>query len=303
MLDWVPPLLDWIRQPEYTGENRCVPCTVVNVGIAVVASTLIAFVAIEFAVGVLVLSLLAIYFRGYLVPGTPTLTERFLPDRVLALFEHDESPKPKSSVTEPETWETIEKIEYERENSVEPEQFLIDVAAVRRCDDGGGGGGGAVTDLRLTDEFLALVERRLEPYRDEPVDSADIANLFDTDPDDVTFQDREYPAIKVGRRIRKWPADGALVADLAANEAFGELTDRWSDVPLEQRIDTLELVRSLRETCPICEGDVDVSADTVESCCRSYEVVTVGCVDCEERLVELDPELVENGTVDTGIRP
>ena len=35
-------VLDTFRQPEYTGDNRCIPCTVVNVAIAAVLAALIA---------------------------------------------------------------------------------------------------------------------------------------------------------------------------------------------------------------------------------------------------------------------
>ena len=84
----LPGFLERLRQPEYTGENRCLPCTVVN---AIIAGALAAAATLLVTpVGggvVLVLSLAAIYLRGYLVPGTPELTKRYLPDRVLRLFD------------------------------------------------------------------------------------------------------------------------------------------------------------------------------------------------------------------------
>ena len=76
----IPPvrLLETIRRPEYTGENRCWPCTVVNVvlvGLATVAvalfSPLVAFVLALGGSG-------AILLRGYAVPYTP----RFAPKLV-----------------------------------------------------------------------------------------------------------------------------------------------------------------------------------------------------------------------------
>ncbi|MFC7196638.1 hypothetical protein ACFQL4_21660 [Halosimplex aquaticum] len=33
--------LDRLRRPEYTGENRCLPCTILNVAIASVGTTLL----------------------------------------------------------------------------------------------------------------------------------------------------------------------------------------------------------------------------------------------------------------------
>ena len=74
------------KQPEYTGENRCLPCTVVNTIIALVLSVAVvagvarvANPAAGLAAGVVLLgcSLGAIYLRGYLVPGTPELTKQY----------------------------------------------------------------------------------------------------------------------------------------------------------------------------------------------------------------------------------
>ena len=79
------------RRPEYTGENRCLPCTVVNLVFASVLSGAVATVSSPAAaVAVFVLSVALIAVRGYLVPGTPTLTARYLPDRVLARFDSHE---------------------------------------------------------------------------------------------------------------------------------------------------------------------------------------------------------------------
>ncbi|MFW5903370.1 MAG: hypothetical protein ACOCS7_01385, partial [Halolamina sp.] len=82
-------LLSSVRQPEYTGENRCWACTVANTGLAVVASValwaLLAFPAdlatwsVTAAAALFVVSIGSIWLRGYLVPGTPTLTKRYFP--------------------------------------------------------------------------------------------------------------------------------------------------------------------------------------------------------------------------------
>lgn len=292
MSDTLTLLLDRIREPEHTGENRCVPCTVVNAAIAVAATAFASIVAVEAAAVVLVGSVLAIGLRGYLVPGTPALTRRYLPDRVLAAF--DKRPEATTGADD-HSFETVEKIERQRRNSVDPEQFLAEIDAVDPCDDR--------DDLCLTDEFAALVEDHAERFRRESVDRETMAALFDVDPGEVTFKDRDYPAILVARRVRKWPSDGALVADVATDAALSERTDRWADVPLEQRLEILETLRSFHETCLLCSGPVELGGDTVESCCRSYEVLALGCRDCEKPLLEFDPEVIEAGASDGGIRP
>jgi hypothetical protein len=85
-------LLAAVRRPEYTGDNRCLPCTVVNVVLAGLLTAAAALVSLPLGVAVATVSLAAIYLRGYLVPGTPELTKRYLPERVLAWFGKADAP-------------------------------------------------------------------------------------------------------------------------------------------------------------------------------------------------------------------
>ena len=301
-----------LKQPEYTGENRCVPCTIVNVVIALVLAGLANVISRGVGVVVLVLSLIAIYVRGYLVPGTPTLTKQYMPERILALFDKGpvvetrdtlelaEDPDTKntgdgaSSVdgaddssgsggsSDTEKFETVQKIEYQREHAVNPEEFMLEVGAVEPCED--------EDDLCLNEAFAAAIESNAERYREKEISAEDVAALFDASSEDVTNKEREYPSFKIGRWIRNWPDDGALVVDLATNEALMELTDRWLDVPEEQRIRILKSLRAFHGVCPMCGGHIDISSETFESCCRSEEVYALHCEDCEALLVEFTGE-------------
>ena len=287
MFDRVVSLTDRLRQEEYTGENRCIPCTAVNVILAVIVSAAIAIVSLALGVVAFVASLAAIFFRGYLVPGTPRLTKQYLPDSILERFEAvDDGDEP----DEMPKLEMAEKIRYEKENRVQPDVFLVDVGAIT-TDDGG--------NPMMTDEFAELVDEHVSAVHRSGVDETDIADLFDRDLSDVNaVEDREYPAYKVKLFLRKWPASGALVTDVGTDLALRELTDRWPAVPIEQRLEILESLRLLTEVCPACDGDLEISEETVESCCRLYPVVELGCVDCGLRVTELDPEEVESKRVD-----
>lgn len=79
-------LIGRLRRPEYTGENRCLPCTVLNVALGVIAAAVVNRRDRRGAAVTLIAAIGVIYLRGYLVPGTPTLTQRYLPDEVLAAF-------------------------------------------------------------------------------------------------------------------------------------------------------------------------------------------------------------------------
>ena len=332
-------LRDRIREPEYTGENRCVPCTVLNVVLAVALTAATAVFGPVVAAVVLVASLGSIYYRGYLVPGTPELTKRYLPDRVLRLFgKAPEGPRDgweeastgrsdevtvttfepdgtvdettgraaddadtddagtadQADADEPE-FETVERIRDQRENAVDPIEFLLDVGVVEPTDDG--------EDLVFEDEFAAAVGSRVSSLEREAVGAETLAEMFGVDPDDVAFEDREYPAVTVLRRVRKWPGDGAYLADVASHLALVERTDRWLDVPAEQRLSILQSLRSFLSSCPVCGGDVAATADTVESCCMAHEVVAVRCEDCGEHILELEPEKVATPGEDTGVTP
>lgn len=185
-------------------------------------------------------------------------------------------------------FETIEKIENHRQNAVDPEEFLQEIGAVGPCEDR--------DDLCLTDEFASTIEAALGGFDDrEDVEMETLAELFDADVEEIEPQDREYPAYKIGRRIRKWATDGALVLDIATHQALRETSDRWMDVPLEQRADILESLRTFRESCPSCDGDVAFAEELVASCCSMYEVIAYKCQDCGQHLVELDPTKIKDG--------
>ncbi len=272
--------LDRLRQPAYTGENRCTPCTVVNLLLGAIVTVAVGLYAP--AAGLIVggLSVVVIYLRGYLVPGTPELTKQYLPNRVLRWFDKH----PTESETETETWETIERREELATNAVDPEQFLLEADVVEPCADS--------EDICFTDAFERRLRDRFDYHREHPPDTAAIASLFDRPVRDVSKKDRSYPAVTVDRRVHKWPGDAALLADVAANDALVAHAAGWMDVPTEQRLEILKMLRSFHNECPVCDSPVSIGSTTAESCCATYEVVAVSCPECAEHLLELDPEMV-----------
>ncbi|MFW6004209.1 MAG: hypothetical protein ACOCPV_01065, partial [Halodesulfurarchaeum sp.] len=310
MTDPLSRFLERHKNEADTGENRCVPCTVVNVGIAIALGVVGAAITVPFGVGLFAGSLVVIYFRGYLVPGTPRLTKRYLPARVLEWFGHQPTADARVSSGRPadrvggdgETradgsapeFETVEKWRRGRENAVDPEQFLLEEGVVTPTEDG--------ADIVLTEDFTTAVTDLLETTARSPTDRETIAEMFGTVPEEVEFKDRAYPALTVGRRVRKWPAEGALRLDVATHRALQNRTSRWTAVPPEQRIAILESLRSFREHCPNCGGVLRFRDAVVESCCAEYEVFAYECESCEERLLELDPESA-GADAETGCQP
>jgi hypothetical protein len=255
-----------LRQPEYTGENRCIPCTAVNLVIAAVISGLVAVVFPPVAVVVFAASLAAIYLRGYLVPGTPTLTKRYLPDSVLKLFDKYEPPEPPAV-----------------EDDADIEAFLLDVEAVEECRDG--------TDLCLTDEFEDAWYDRIGSLRERGDEDDSVAVLFeglDIDPERVRIESygNAYEAYIDDTRVGQWESRAAYLADIAAEAEFRERHPAWHRLGFDERTEILGALRLWLERCPECDGPVTLGEDTVESCCRSIDVIAATCEDCGARVFE-----------------
>lgn len=247
--------LDRLRRPEYTGENRCFPCTAVNLVVAAALSALIGIASPIGGVAVAGLSLAAIYLRGYLVPDTPTLTERYLPDRVLDWF--DEPP------------------EAEIDADLDPESQLLAVGAVEPRGD----------DLRITDEFRRAWEASVEDVRGNLAERA--AAILDIE--DPGVEERANAAVVTdgGTEVARWPSAAALLADVAAIPLLRRRTTDWTELSRAEQGQLLAGLRIFVEECPDCGGDLAFSEERVESCCRTREVVTYDCADCGARITEV----------------
>lgn len=260
-----------LRQPEYTGESRCLPCTATNVVIAAVVSGLVAAVSLSAGVGLFALSLVAIWLRGYLVPGTPELTKRYFPDRLLALF--DKEPESAAGLASVDDEEPV--------RDVDPESVLLRAGAVEPCEH--------EDDLCLTDDFREAWSDRWHSLRADGADREALAERLAVDADDLRFTEHDdgLEAFEGERRVGQWESRAALLADLGAAAELPDRLDDWDRHGVGAKARVLGGLRVFLEHCPVCDGDVVAGTEVVESCCRSHEVVAVGCDDCEARLLEV----------------
>lgn len=258
-------LLGAIRQPEHTGENRCVPCTVVNVVLAAVLSGIVAMLSIPLAIVAFGLFGLTIYLRGYLVPGTPTLTKTYLPERVLWWFDKDPLP---AVTVDPDAEE------------VDVEGVLRGAGALEPCRDG--------EDLCLDDTFRASWYEAFEDLEETSLQQR-LAAILDVGVDQIALTDygRTFVLLVDDVQVGQWESRAALVADVAADEMLRERVDGWSELTVERRSGLWRGLRVYLDRCPECGGAVELSDETVESCCSSREVIASRCRQCEERLFEL----------------
>lgn len=269
-------VLSRVRQPEYTGENRCLPCTVVNVVIAasgsLLAGTWLALtvetaVAAAVAEGLFLAALVVIWLRGYLVPGTPTLTKRYLPERALAAF----GKAPADTVVHPG--------ERGGDSDLDVEGRLREAGALEPCRDG---------DLCLTDDVRAAWHDRIDALRDGDL-AGPLARLGVVDPGtsvELVERNRSTVAVVDGGRAGMWESDPAARADLAAADLLADRVPDWADFAPEDRVRLTGGLRVFLETCPACEGVLAFDTETRESCCTSREVAAVSCESCGARLFE-----------------
>jgi hypothetical protein len=260
----VGQVVERVRRPEYTGENRCVPCTVVNLLIGGVAA--VALGALWPPAGVLagLLALAAIYLRGYLVPGTPTITKRLLPERVLAWFGKDGEP--------------------DRDPAVTVESRLLALGAVEECADR--------DDLCLTASFRETWRAAIEDCRDVASTGGDAATLVGADPAELELgaaedgESQTFLASRDGDTLASWPSRAAYVADIAAARVLAERDPGWETHDIETRNATLNSLRLFLEWCPDCDGAVELGEEEVDYCCGSVTVAAVECTDCGARVFE-----------------
>jgi hypothetical protein len=304
-------IVDSLRQPEYTGENRCTPCTILNLGIAGAIGAAAARRSKLAGALVVGASVVAIYLRGYLVPGTPELTKRYLPDSVLRLFGKETEPVVHSGlgavnaqsgaadeadasseirVTDPVAdTGTSGAADSEAENGGErpqpssPETYFLEFDVVEPCEE--------IDDLCLTDEFESAWNAEIDRVDTDDLDAADAAAALGFDADDHDFEIGNHGGDartlrRDQRLVGKWPSQAALVADVTAARVLESRDDDWTAYKPAARGKLLNSLRLFLETCPTGGGEVVMGEETVESCCRSHDVIAVTCAETDERLFE-----------------
>jgi hypothetical protein len=265
-------VLSQFRQPEYTGENRCLPCTVVNAIIAVGLAAVVGAVGwtqVGAAVGggtalaVLGVSAAAIYVRGYLVPGTPSLTKQYLPERVLGWFGKAPEPAPEPT-----------------QDDLNPEAILVGVGALEECADG--------EDLCVTDDFRTAWYDAIDGVEDDAASRERLLELLDLDDEGVEFEEfgDAFQAYVGEQPVGTWESEAAFRADLGAATVLADRSEGWDERPVHERGRLLTGLRLFIDRCPDCGAVPRFGTETVESCCSTHEVAAVECEECGARLLE-----------------
>ena len=270
--------LDTFRRPEYTGDNRCLPCTIVNSFIALIAAAAIALVWVPAGMAALGVFAGTIYLRGYLVPKTPELTQRYFPESVLRAFGKEPVEPPAGGPSGSTGSQATAASEPGDGDPVDPEAVetqLLEAGVVEEDE--------REDDLQLTETFRDDWWRRIRWYRGDETDAkARLGTVLDIDPDGIGFRDESrFIVTYEGDRIGAWDSDAAFYADLAVEPTLKEWLPDWEELGDRRRTELIAGMRAFLETCPACEAALEPVENVRESCCSSQVVgVTVDCEAC-----------------------
>ena len=294
-----------LRRPEYTGENRCWPCTLVNAAAVLVASALVGVVSPPAGVLLLVVGAALVALHGYVVPYTPRFAPRLLAwlpvDPRRLGFDHDpradggreSGPASESGSLVDGEVDGDALVRHLAEAGVvtadeSGELFLAE--ETRRTWEAG------MRRLRdVSDSELAAATASAAPFPAEGriEDDGDWVVVTRTEGEDATDPtdgeagtiDDETNAIDGTAGDEVWLSRAHAVADTAAVAALpGEIDART-------KAQAATPLRLFLETCPLCGNAVEET--TATACCGgpgsihdTPETPVLACTDCGEVLYE-----------------
>ncbi|MFC6823672.1 hypothetical protein [Halopelagius fulvigenes] len=280
-----------LRQPEYTGENRCEPCTVLNLIIAGLFSSAIAWKSKIGGVTTFGVSVGLIYLCGYLVPGTPRLTKQYLPQAVLRWFGKElefetlnglNTASAPTNNTNSQSSQVASHDPGTMTEKIDPHKYLLTERILKPCTD--------QDDLCLTEIFKEEWNEKMVELATENLDGGKGASALELEAKGDSFEIEQYgdawTLVSDSQILGQWPSHAALLADIAAAHVLDKRSDQWNELASSQKGQILTGLRLFLEHCPGSKGPVSLNQKTVESCCSSYEVITYSCDETGERLFE-----------------
>ncbi|WP_255171112.1 hypothetical protein [Natrononativus amylolyticus] len=250
LLDRVGPL----RQPQYTGSDRCWPCTLGNVAFLVLLSLVVAPVSVTGGGLVLLVGGATIWLRGYLVPYTPQITA--------ALFErrNADPTRPEDGTANSLAGDTTD---------VDGEVLLSELAAADVLDV-------TAESVALTDEFRDRWDGEIAVLRE--YDHASLASaVLEASPvaEDVDVVDRDgqrYVVLSDGTdsiTAESWVRRPNALAQTAAVRTLAAY-----DISESRRASAAYALGLFLTHCPACEAAL--TDGIVGGCCGPPQTAADG---------------------------
>jgi hypothetical protein len=243
-----------------------------NVFIAVVIGVLFVWVG-RFWTGVVTFAAFTavIYFRGYLVPGTPAITERYFPDRVLRWFGKE--------IPAERTLNRRETTNRESEERGSVEALAAAGIVTHRAN-----------EIDLSSDFQNAWRERIHSIREQRPGSEDVRTMYDADT--ITSHGTTSFVVDKNKSVR-WVSEAALVADVAAATELEEWID-WTTLDKPKRDELLTGLRLFLQRCPTCDGSLSTDEDRIDPCCQKAQIVVQSvCENCDSPIV--DAAVVDSG--------
>lgn len=253
-------LHDRLRNNEYTGSNRCYPCTIANVIISATVSVIIYnFHSFMLAFAIFSASIFTIYYRGYLIPKTPELTKRYFPRAILRLFGKDN---------------------IGAANLSDSADLLIDWNILVPCD--------REQDLCISDNFLSLwmSQYNNEGYKDSIEQNLDDLFLSIEHPKLIHDETSVFVLDENDEPLISRISTTALALDLGGNSVLKSKVNDWRGLTPSQKSDILQTLRLFLQNCPNCGSQLELNEDVRESCCSTHDVYVLKCNNCSTEIAE-----------------
>lgn len=265
---------DTFRSPEYTGSNRCWPCTMFNIVILGFITASIGYVVRPLvAVPLAVVGGAVVWLRGYLFPGTPSVGAYVVAHFPLKVFRSERL----ASTPDPIPTDT----------DIDPVYLinsLIDHSVMYEYGD----------KLQLAPAFREQWREEICDVREHSNDAL-ASNLVDALPwvSGSEIIEREGQTWIVlsdeSHRVEEeaWLTVVSATAELAAVRALGNYAPGMHH---ERRIVAAPPLQSLLEHCPICGTPIEETA--VDSCCGSPQHIytesdrVLACLECDEIITD-----------------
>jgi hypothetical protein len=257
-------LVETVRRPEYTGQNRCRPCTVVNVAFVALVGLAVGVFSVPAALVWVTVGLAAVALRGYVVPYTPQFAPHVAARLPIAFGHEDHEPDPHASLADGADDATADAPESDGE-AVTAALFEAGVLV-------------GETELRLAPAFESAWLDAVEELR-----AADDETLAARVADAAGFTDRATVVdgdVRVGGPAGTTLARPAAITDTATVEALAD-----AGVPPQFWQPATRPLRLFLPECPVCAGTLQET--THAECCGgagsvygSLEDDVLACVDC-----------------------
>jgi hypothetical protein len=273
-------VVQYFRDPRYTGENRYFPCTLLNLAVATAVSVVVSAFTPQLGFLLFGGSLATIYLRGYVVPGTRTLTERYRSDRGIERLGVYPFPDVYSD-DDTRTTHTDSNADLVYEDVATVEAFLRRHGALVERNGG----------LRLHPEFRAAWRDRMAGIEDSET-LLEVAGhyVFDSHaastPLSLARRDGRVVVSVDGRAVARWISWPAAVSDVGAAAKLADRSDRWETFDWDVRLRILGTLRLWLGRCPSCGDSVTFERAVTEASGRSVPAVVATCDGCGARLLE-----------------